>query len=291
VHSYLAQLAFVPSWEFTQVFDLSPDSLVPWPVLQDWIPTRVNEWLDRLRQEIPPHRYRYLRVGHRGARAHAPDNTLASFRQAANLGADMVELDVQRTADGQIAVVHDAWLRNGDGHILPIRESTLTQLQSVDLGQGERISTLTEVLDLCEQEQMGAYIEIKDGGIVPSLVQTLLNRGWLDRCLIGSFRPDWIADVKALAPHAITSILFSSPSIDAVQLARAAGATYVHPCWERYEHPSAKLTPEWIARVRQADLGIVIWHEERPDEIAALRQLGVDAICSDTPELLLDQNT
>jgi len=47
------------------------------------------------------------------------------------------------------------------------------------------------------------------------------------------------------------------------------------------------LTPEWIARVREANLGIVCWHEERPEEIAALRQLGVDAICSDAPELLL----
>ena len=187
-----------------------------------------------------------------------------------------------------MVVVHDAWLRDSTGHILPVRQSTLAQLRFVDLGQGERIPTLIEVLDLCEQEQMGAYIEIKDGSVVPSLVKTLSDRGWLDRCLIGSFRPDWIADVKTLAPQAITSVLFSSPSIDAVQLARAAGATYVHPCWERYDRPSARLTPEWLARVRQADLGIVIWHEERPDEIAALRQLGVDAICSDAPELLFD---
>jgi glycerophosphoryl diester phosphodiesterase len=47
------------------------------------------------------------------------------------------------------------------------------------------------------------------------------------------------------------------------------------------------LTPEWVARVRDANLGIVCWHEERPEEIAALRQVGVDAICSDAPELLL----
>ena len=53
VHSYLDQQAFAPSWEFSQVFDLIPDSLVPWPALKDWIPTRVNEWLDRLKQEIP----------------------------------------------------------------------------------------------------------------------------------------------------------------------------------------------------------------------------------------------
>ena len=75
--------------------------------------------------------------------------------------------------------------------------------------------------------------------------------------------------------------------VDAVQLARSIKASYVHPCWERYDHPSDLLTPEWIARVRQAGLGIILWHEERPSEIAALRQLGVDGICSDAPELLL----
>jgi glycerophosphoryl diester phosphodiesterase len=85
-----------------------------------------------------------------------------------------------------------------------------------------------------------------------------------------------------------TSILFGSPHVDAVHLARSIGATYVHPCWERHPDPSALLTPKWIARVREAGLGIICWHEERPEQIAALRQTGVDGICSDAPELLLD---
>jgi len=73
-----------------------------------------------------------------------------------------------------------------------------------------------------------------------------------------------------------------------VTLAQAVGAAYVHPAWEDMApQPHRLLTPDWLARVRAAGLGLVIWHEERPDEIAALRQLGVDAICSDAPDLLL----
>ncbi len=286
-HSYLAQQAFEPSWKFDRIFAFSAEMLVPWAALSDWIPLRVNECLDRLANEIPPSRYRFLRIGHRGARAHAPDNTLASFRKAAELGADLVELDVQRTADAHLAVVHDTCLADTEGYIWPVHRSALADLQRIDLGAGERVPTLAQVLDLCQAEQIGMYVEVKDGGAVPHLVQILRDKEWLAHCIIGSFRPDWLAEVRALAPEAMTSILFSSPHVDAVGLARSVGANYVHPCWERFAHPSALLTPEWVASVREADLGIIVWHEERPQEIAVLRQLGVDGICSDAPELLL----
>jgi glycerophosphoryl diester phosphodiesterase len=209
------------------------------------------------------------------------------FRKAAELGADMVELDVQRTADGQPAVVHDAALRDGQGRLWPVQRSTMAQLRQIDLGDGQRVPSLSEALQVCADEQLGAYIEVKDGAVVPDMVRVLRDDGWFDRCLIGSFRPDWLAEVKALAPETTTSVLFGSIHVDPVALAKSVDATYVHPCWERLAHPSEQLTPDWIARVRSAGLGIVIWHEERPDEIAALRQLGVDAICSDAPELLL----
>ena len=287
VRSYLDRAAFEPSWTFGQTFTFAPEMMVPWPALKAWIPTRVNHWLDRLAREIPPSQYRFLRIGHRGARAYAPDNTMTSFRKAAELGADMVELDVQRTADGQIAVVHDTHLTDATGRTCSVRRSTLAELQVIDLGGGERVPSLTEALDLCKREFLGTYIEIKDGGVIPALAQTLHEKKWGGRCLVGSFRPDWIADFKALAPEIGTSVLFSSIHIDAVRLARSTGASYVHPCWNRHDHPSSLLTPEWIAGMRQAGLGIIIWNEERPDEIAALRQLGVDGICSDAPELLL----
>ena len=286
VHTYLAQHAFEPSWDFSQVFTFAPEMFVPWPALRDWMPARINAILDRLAREIPPSDYRFLRVGHRGARAHAPDNTLLGIRTAATLGADMVEIDVQRTADGHIVLSHDAYLTGDDGRVWPIRRHTLDELRRIDLGQGERIPTFGEALQTCSDENIGMYIEIKDGGTIAGVVETLRAEKAGGYCMIGSFRPDWLATVKQRAPELVTSVLFNAPSVDAVKLAQAIGANYVHPCWERFPNPSALLTPEWVARVREAGLGIVCWHEERPAEIAALRQIGVDAICSDKPELL-----
>jgi len=287
VHTCLAQRAFEPSWDFSLTFPITPEMLVPWEALRDWMPGRVNAILDQLARDIPPSDYRFLRIGHRGARAHAPDNTLLGIRKAATLGADMVEIDVQRTADGQIVLAHDAHLTDGDGRAWPIQRSTLAQLRAIDLGQGERIPTFAEALKVCVEENIGAYIEIKDGGTIEAAIATLRKEKVGGYVILASFRPDWLAQVKEIEPRLMTSILFDAPSVDAAKLAQSVRATFVHPCWERLPNPSALLTPEWVSRVREANLGIVCWHEERPEEIAALRQLGVDAICSDAPELLL----
>jgi glycerophosphoryl diester phosphodiesterase len=90
----------------------------------------------------------------------------------------------------------------------------------------------------------------------------------------------------------MTSILFGSVALDPVGLAQAIHVDYVHPCWEgRAPQPHTLLTPEWVERVHGAGLGIVCWHTEDPAEIAALREAGVEAICSDTPDRLAVHRT
>jgi glycerophosphoryl diester phosphodiesterase len=248
---------------------------------------RVNGCLDRLAREIPPASYRFLRIGHRGAAAHAPGNTLLSIHRAAELGADAVEFDVRWTADDQAVLAHDPYLVDGDGHAWPIRHSTLNKLRVIDLGEGEHVPTFAEAIEVCKDELLGAYVEIKDGVAIPAVVETLQEQRYTGHSIVGSFRPDWLMTLKAAAPRIATSVMFSAPDLNPVLLARSVCANYVHPCWERLPHPGALLTPEWVARVREADLGIICWHEERPEEIAALRRVGVDGICSDAPELLI----
>jgi glycerophosphoryl diester phosphodiesterase len=250
------------------------------------MPSRVNHILERLAREIAPADYRILRIGHRGAAAHAPDNTLLGIRKAASLGADLVEMDVRTTADGQVVLSHPEHSTDVDGHIHFVEQSTLAELQKIDLGQGEHIPTLAQAVELCKQEQLGAYIELKDGRCVPTVVRLVREMEFGGHCIIASFQPDWIAETKAIAPGLLTSVLFSSTHLDPVGFAQSVGANFVHPCWERFEHPASLLTAEWVARVREVDLGIIGWHEERPDVIAALRRVGIDGICSDAPELL-----
>jgi len=285
--THLQRHAFEPAWSFTRPFAFGPDVLVPWEALYAWIPDRLAVWLDILESEIRPSEYRYLRIGHRGAAAYAPHNTLAGMRVAAELGADAVEMDVRLSGDGHLVLSHDGDIRGIDGRIVNIHSSSLEEIKSVSLSQGQRVPTLTEVFDEAERLRLGLYLEIKDGGAVASLAEAICEGGMGNRVAVGSFRPDWVAAFHALAPAVPTSVLFGSAEVDPVALARCAGAAYVHPCWERLsDRPSDLLTPEWLARVRQAGLGIIVWHEERPAVIADLQRLGVDGICSDRPELL-----
>jgi glycerophosphoryl diester phosphodiesterase len=286
VRSYLAQHAFEPSWRFENWFGSLSERLVPWLALADWIPARVENWLDKLAHDISPADYRFLRIGHRGAAAHAPDNTLSGLLQAAQLGADMVEFDVQRTADGHAILVHDTHLVDAEGRNWPVRQSNLARLQTIDLGQGTQVPTLEQALELCLEQQLGVYIEIKDGAVVADVAAAVRKYDMASTAIAASFRPDWLAELKAQAPEISTSILFGSPHLDAVKLAQSIQASYVHPCWERLFDRCTLLSPQWLARARRAGLGIICWHEEDPQAIAALRRVGVDGICSDAPELL-----
>jgi glycerophosphoryl diester phosphodiesterase len=282
--TYLARRAFTPSFSFDQRFVLGVDQLVPWAALRGWIPQRIAWWVARLARELSPAEYRPLRVGHRGAAAHAPDNSLAGIDAAARLGADAVEIDVQRTRDGIAVASHDLALPSGAGGALLIADSTLADLRATP--GGAALATLDEVILRCRDQRVGLYLELKDGTATPLMLEALRQHDF-DEVIVGSFRPDWLADVKTAMPDLPTSVLFGSPAIDACALASAAHAEYVHPCWERRgARPDALLTKEWITRVRAAGLGIICWHEERPDVIAGLRSRGVDGICSDQPELL-----
>ena len=289
VHSFLERRQFEPSYLFSQCFDLRRAAFVPWRDLFEWIPARVSAWLGELRATIPPDERRVLRIAHRGASAYAAENSLAAIVAAAELGADMVEIDIRTTADDVPIVTHDSSLKRMHGVDADVSDLTMDELCRLT-ASGSPVIRFDEAVDRCRELQLGLYLDIKRLTVAAarSIFAALDERHYLKYTIFGSFRPDYLAEIKAARPDAKTSILFGAVHIDPVKLAGAVKADYVHPCWEhRAEQPHKLLTPAWIQSVREAKLGIVCWHEERPAEIAALMALGVDAICSDKPELLL----
>jgi glycerophosphoryl diester phosphodiesterase len=289
VHAYLERQSFVPTYDFSQYFELSAAALVPWLNLFEWIPSRVDWWVDHLRETTPPDQRRPLRIAHRGASAYAQEGSRASVEKAAELGADMVEVDVRVTLDDIPVIAHDANLRRVFGVEGSVGELTLADLTALTPLNRQPILTFDAMTALCASLGLGLYLDIKEvtPGAMAQIIASLRQHGMLKYAIFGSFRPDLIAEINATAPDAPTSILFASTHVDPLALAASVGADYVHPCWERFDAPSALLTGEWMKRVRGAELGVVCWHEERPHEIAALHRLGVDGICSDQPELLV----
>jgi glycerophosphoryl diester phosphodiesterase len=120
-------------------------------------------------------------IGHRGAAAYAPENTLASFRMAQDMGADWFELDVHLTKDGQVIVIHDEKVdRTTNGHG-EVRDMTLAQLRELDAGSkkdpkfaGEKLPTLAEALDL-GRTKTGVYLEIKNDDDDTDLMAKILR--------------------------------------------------------------------------------------------------------------------
>jgi len=277
--TYLAWRAFDPAWEFSRTFTFEESQLVPWPALRNWVPRRVGWWLERLAAEIDPASYRPLLIGHRDAPAGALGNTLSGLRRAAARGVDMVGAELYITVDGVVVAAHAPFVRDAVGRLWPIGTSTLDELRALDLGDnGDSFPSLEQICICCCEERIGLYAEIKDGRAIPTALAQLRTCGMAPFTIVGAFRIDWIAEAQALAPDIQAAVQFDSQHVDAVELARAAGADYLFPCWEaRDEH--VRLTADWVAGARAAGLGVIGWHTERPQVRAELQQLGLDAIC------------
>ena len=288
VRTYLRRKAFMPTFRFTKRFAVTPNILVPWRELERIIPARLRVWVNHLERSIAPEELTLLAIAHRGASAHAPENTPLAIRLAANMGADMVEMDVRVTADGVPVVIHDANLQRLAGKGLDIHEMTLDELQEIRLGEGQHIPTLHEALLLCRELAIGAYLELKEEGTPIPAALLVRQIGMTFHTIFSSFHANLLREVKRVLPHASTAILFHETDVDPLELAAAAEADYVHPAWERAApRPDFLLSRAWVERVHAQNLGIITWHEERPNVVRALRHLGVDGICSDRPDVLM----
>ena len=125
-------------------------------------------------------------IAHRGASNVTPENTLKSFKKAIELGADYIEFDVHRTKDGEIVIMHDSSTFATTGHKGSIRRMTLEELKELDCGEGEKIPTLQEVIDLAKGK-IGLQIEIKAKSLADSLVSLLRSENLIESTLISSF--------------------------------------------------------------------------------------------------------
>lgn len=150
-----------------------------------------------------------LIVAHRGASGDAPENTLPAFRLAWEQGADVIEGDFRLTKDGHIVCVHDSDTKRVSGEKLVVKDSTLAELQRLDVGgfkgeefRGVRIPTMSEVFGVVPEGKK-IFVEIKSGAeIIPQLIEDI-NRSKLgnDQIAVICFDPDVLLDISRLAPE------------------------------------------------------------------------------------------
>ena len=223
----------------------------------------------------------YLKIAHRGASGYEPDNTIRAFERAIDLGADMIELDVHLSQEKVPIVIHDATVE-GD----PVRELTVAQLKQFDVGKGEQIPTLQQAID-CVKGRCQLYIELKGEGTEQPVIDLVSRNQMDDKVIIGSFDVEKVRRSKEIAPHILGSVLTAKTDIDFVSWAKSAQADMVHFCWERYPSPHTLLTDELMKTCAKAELQVMIWHEERPEEIRKIVQYNIAGIASNLPDLLI----
>lgn len=225
-------------------------------------------------------------IAHRGASEEEPENTLRALRRAIELGADMVELDVHLSRDGHPVVIHDFRVdatTDGAGEVSAL---TLAELRRLDAGRGERIPTFDEFV-AAAGGRCGLYVELKGPGTAGPVMAAIRRHRVQESVIVGSFRPELVEAARAAASDIPTSLLVHAAVTDPVGDTLAAGAAYVHLCWEkRSPNPANDVTPALLASCRAAGLGVILWHEERPAVIERLRGLAVDGVCGNRPELL-----
>lgn len=214
-------------------------------------------------------------IAHRAGEAHAPENTLAAVRRARSDRADRLEFDVQRTADGSIVVVHDADLVRLSGQDVSIAESTLRQVQSVDIGKGERVPTLGAFLDAAGDMPLALEIKThpKDEQTTREVVALLKRRGAVPKTVVMSLDPELTALAHTIEPKLATADLVSV----------AVGEMYLLPS-EVIAPSDSLLSSNLVFLAHAAGKRVWVW---AVDDEALLREAvvrGVDGvIVSDIP--------
>jgi glycerophosphoryl diester phosphodiesterase len=236
-------------------------------------------------------------VGHRGASAYTPENTLAAFRAARTEGADYFELDVQQTRDGVPIVMHDTTLRRttNAASVYPRRspwrvgDFTLAEIGRLDAGswfsprfRGERVPTLAGTLGAMDGSGPKLLLEIKNPSLYPGLTGRIAGElraapGWLrpGRLIVQSFDRSAVQDFHRLMPGAATAVLGVPAAAQLPEVARYAA--YVNP-------PAQVVDAAYVRRVHANHMKVFAWNADDPAVMDRLVADRVDGIITDRPE-------
>jgi glycerophosphoryl diester phosphodiesterase len=211
-------------------------------------------------------------IAHRGASRERPENTLAAFARALELGANGIELDVHLSADGHLIVHHDAFPHNPPRPALAnrdIRTLTLDEVRSFRV-RGEPIPTLDEVLDLVGQKLV-VYCELKGAGTAAPATRLLVERG--ARAAVHAFDHRQVAEARKLAPQLARGVLEAAYHIVPTDTMQSVDA---RDLWQ-----AAELIDRAMVDAAHARRGRVIaWTVDDPGVMRRLADIGVDGLCT-----------
>jgi len=232
-----------------------------------------------------------INYAHRGASGYFPENTMAAFQSAIELGATGIETDVQMTSDGELVLIHDESLLRTTGVNKLVKDVTLEELRQLDCGSwfdpkfaGERIPTLDELLQLAKSASIKLNIELKSGVVLypdieHKLLQKLAEYGLQQQCIISSFNHYSLALCHALNPNVATGILYMEGLYRPWDYAATLGANALHA-------PNYAVNAELVEEAARSNTSYNVWTVNDPQDMKRLIATGVAGIITDYPDRL-----
>lgn len=240
-------------------------------------------------------------VGHRGAMGHAPENTMVSFEQALQLGADLLEFDVRLSRDGVPLIVHDANLDRTSNKSLNVADLDAKDLLELDAGSwfdlrfaGERIPRLSTLLKWAQTKKtkaggkLGFFVELKVEGdaarreqLIRATLKELKDHNALSRSVLISFDEPSLLLCHRINPDVSTGFLYSECLYDALERAKRLHVNHILPRKDR-------VTGDLVAEAHSSGMAVVAWTADRLDEFRKLVIWGVDAIATNYPDRLIE---
>jgi glycerophosphoryl diester phosphodiesterase len=235
-------------------------------------------------------------IAHRGDSANFPENTIAAFKAALAVGADVVELDVQLSKDNEVVVIHDGTLDRTTTGTGSIRGASLAEIQALsahcpaqfgDRFKGERVPTLADTLKMLRRRAR-VMVEIKkesvdgEGLIESKTVEAIREAGMESDAMIVSFAPSALRRCLEAGPEIARGHLFhKAKEEDIAPRAKEVQCSFVMP-------EKSLVTPSLCSRVRAEGLEIGTWVVDDPEELRALAPLGLFGVASNCPGVLLE---
>jgi glycerophosphoryl diester phosphodiesterase len=224
-----------------------------------------------------------INCGHRGAMAYEPENTLRSFRRAAEMGANQIELDVFLTADRVPVIIHSSILHTQPhgGKVHRMKWDEVRELRF----RGEPIPTLQQSIDLVLETGMKINIEIKDRSAVEITADTVKKNNLYDKCQISNFHIGILKHVKKIDSKIPTGYL-SIPYLHWHQLKLAAALECesinpMHSC----------VTQKYVEEAHRRGVQVHVWTVNKPEDMRRMILLGVDCIITNVPDVLARMKT
>jgi glycerophosphoryl diester phosphodiesterase len=249
----------------------------------------------------------FLRIGHRGAPSHFPENTIRSFEKAVEIGVDMVEFDVRITKDRHLVVTHANKMHDARSRKQRLHRATLGEIREWRIGHGERVPLFEEVVELLGGRVL-MNIDLKDKGEEEQVVKTIARHGVEKDVLISSHYACSLRRIKELDPSLRVGIsvpgdFLRLSMLQGIRPLRAAGLALLRRSTRailerRIERARADavmlyyrlVSPALVEWIRERGCEVYVWTIDDHLHIRRCLAMGVDGIASNHPDLLFGDN-